>query len=106
MTSGMNEAFGALPNRPDTKEFWRLSELVLKYDGRMDDATDKEVVFRSSVNEFIELETLSYVAMQRAMRAVGATTKAQVAANMPAIATCASMYIDGFVHGCAFKSGE
>lgn len=91
------------PHRPEGPEFDRLAAIVSGYDERMDAAPDgdgKEQVFQDALNEVIPQRVLSYVAIQRAMRAVGTEQ-----AWLPSVTRLASAWIDGFVAGAAYAKG-
>lgn len=50
------------PNRPDSPDFWRLSDVVLKLDGR---ATEGNEPFEQLAGPLIDIEALEYMAEQR-----------------------------------------
>lgn len=107
--SGMSDVFGERPARPDTAEFWRLSEIVLRLDGAMEAAAtgaEKDQVWEARVTEHVELEALTYMAMQRAIRALGLRTRVDVALRSLDVAKLSGMYIDGFIAGCEFTKHD
>lgn len=52
------------PNRPDTLDFWRMSESVLKQDGKASESGDS---FHTILAELVDVESVIYMAEQRAM---------------------------------------
>lgn len=97
MDFNINDIFGHHPGRPDHPDFWRLSETVLKLDGRL---AEDPTAFESTVGEVVDLETCTYMAKQRAMRVMmhlgidfDTTTGRQL------LAALASAWIDGFMVG-------
>ena len=103
MPSGMDEVFGKMP-RPDTPDFWKMSDAVLKLDGRVEAAMtneEKHEVFVSTVGEYVDIESLSYMAVQRAIRVVPPSPK-----NADMIQKLAAIFMDAFIIGCEFQRGK
>lgn len=90
------------PHRPDHLDFDILSALVIALDSEADD-TGPDFEITTVVEKYVDPESLAYMALQRSMRAVGATTKTQVAANMGDIVRLASVYHEAFVMGAKFQ---
>lgn len=94
----------ARPNNPD---FWRLSSIVLKYDGRMDEArTDeaREQVWTDSLAEAgINGDSLFYMGLQRAMRAMRITTRDELRQRQDTISMMATLYAEGALVGISFE---
>lgn len=58
------------PDRPDSPDFWRLSETVLQFDGAAsEDGMDLDEIAEGR----IDLDALNYMAEQRAMRLLQAS---------------------------------
>lgn len=92
----MDDAFGKIGPRPDNPTFWKLSEIVLRADGAMDDATPeaKQAEWERIMHEVIdELDSVSYMALQRAMR---------MTANPVEMARLATLWLDGFSAGAHY----
>jgi len=107
MPSAMDNVFGERPNRPDTPDFWKLSAVILRLDGAMEAATTKEEkdkLYVSLVGAHIDVDSLAYMAMQRAMSGLGLTTSTEVRENMAMVAKLASIYMDAFIAGCEYTS--
>lgn len=51
------------PDRPQHPDFWRISEVVLQHDG---DAVEAGRSMEEIVKDTVDLESLTYFAMQRA----------------------------------------
>ena len=96
---------GGPSNRPDHPDFWRLVEIVQEYDIRMDDATpeNKEAVFKAAFDGVVDLDSLGYMAMQRAMRVVGVRSNEEVRKQAGLLAAMATLYFDAFLMGAQFQ---
>lgn len=91
-----------MPHRPDHLDFDILSALIIALDGEANDVgPDFEI--SDVVARYIDPASLSYLALQRAMRVVGATTQADVVAQKDDIMRLASVYFEGFLMGCRFQ---
>jgi hypothetical protein len=88
----MDDAFGKIPGRPDHPDFWKLSQIVLRTDGRLEADPD---AFRSTVSSVIDLESLTYFARQRVMRLFPGQPERSTIALM-------SLYMDAFIMGAEF----
>lgn len=106
--SAMDDVFGAMPNRPNHPDFWKLSEIILRLDGALEAAppNKKQEVFAALVAKRVDPDSLSYVALNRALRALGITSKEDVAGSQKLMAICSAMYLDGFTAGCEFSAKE
>ena len=99
MASGMDEVFGP-GDRPKSPDFWKLSSIVLKLDGRLEAAKpkDRQAIFEAAVSDHVDLESISYMAYQRAIRMVPPSLE-----NMRVIQMLCASYIDGFTAGSEFE---
>jgi hypothetical protein len=79
------------PDRPDTPEFWHLSEIVLANDANSDGVAQV-------VNQIIEVRVLQYVAMNRAGKACQALGLPDALEPMLAAAI-----MDGFAAGAMYE---
>jgi len=95
--SAMDDAFGRIGPRPDTPTFWKLSEIVLRSDGALEAAEtseDKQLEWQRLMHEVIDdLDAVSYVALQRAMRLTN---------NAAELASLASLWLDAFSAGAHY----
>jgi len=107
MAHPFDAIFGHNPGRPDHPDFWKLSDQVLKLDGRMQAAPDdeaKERVWQESVAEAdIDMECLVYMATQRVFRILGIQTKADLFAKSTEVAKLTTVYMEGFLIGSMFQ---
>lgn len=90
-----------IPPRPEHPDMEVIASIMSTYDMRMDVADDdaKEEVWLELVGQIVDRESLIYAAMQRAYRATGAQTVADVQMMMPQIARLSSAWLEGFVVG-------
>lgn len=91
------------PHRPNHPDFWRLANLVLQADGR---AEEDPARAEKMVADIVDPDTLSYMALQRAMRLVGAETREQVDANKHEVMRLAAIYFDAFILGARFEASK
>ena len=89
------------PNRPDNPDFWRLSELVLQLDGQASEGGNR---IDEIVATVVDPRSLAYVAMHRAMRVLGISTRRELTIHMAEAARLATVYHEGFVIGCRFEA--
>lgn len=98
---------GAMPPRPEHPDFWRLSEVVLSNDAPMEEAganvKDKEAAWEEQVRKYIDEHSLTYMAVQRAFRAFGITTRGQLIERAEEVARYAGVWMDAFCAGAAFE---
>jgi hypothetical protein len=96
-----DDVFGRRPQRPEHPDFWRLSEIVLANDGRMDAAPrrEKERVWKETTGSVIDVPSITYMATQRAIKLLGPPTPANLAQH----SAVAALYIDAFVTGAMFE---
>jgi hypothetical protein len=102
----INDIFGGNSARPDKPDFWRLSEIVLKFDGRMQAATtddEKEVVWQEAYAEHAEMDCVAYMAMQRTFHILGIRSKMELLAMQTEVAKLTTVYMEGFLLGCEFR---
>lgn len=81
------------PLRPDHPDFWKLCQVALKYDGRMMEATSEEAkqrVFEEAVEGVVDIGSISYFALQRAIR---------ITNDPRMVAALTAIYIEGFIVG-------
>jgi hypothetical protein len=83
------------PKRPDSADFWLLSQVVIDNDTAMDNET---IDFDDRLAQVIEPDAVAYMAQQRALRIVGpSATKLQ-------LAKVASIWLDAFIAGATFQA--
>lgn len=89
------------PDRPQDPEFLVLSEVICAADEELDVCEtdeEREAAFLRVLSEIIPAEVLSYMATQRALRAVLGTA----ALGLPIELVVTSGWIDGFVAGARY----
>jgi len=84
----MQDFFGPFPGRPDHPDFWKLSEVVLSLDAPADEV-GASALLDACTKVPIDLDTVMYMATQRASRVYGASLAGLVA----------GLWIDGFMAG-------
>jgi len=84
------------PGRPDHPDFWRLSESVLKQDGRLQ---EENTSFEEVMAEFVDVDSVTYMAEERAkfiLHHVGMTSEHMKGLLM-------TVYLDAFTTGVSFQ---
>lgn len=94
-----DDVFGQNPNRPAHPDFWRLSEIVLANDGRVEEAFDQEKAWKDTVADVVDVESIVYMASQRVMLMMGPPQPGNVTDH----ATLTALYIDAFLTGALFE---
>jgi hypothetical protein len=79
------------PDRPDHADFWKLSRIILYMDA---DAETYDGFERLVDEAGVDHRSLSYVAMQRALRSHGGDIS-----DPDAVVRTAAVWIDGFITG-------
>jgi hypothetical protein len=83
------------PERPTHPDFWRMSEVVLQHDG---EATEDNLPMEEIVKDTVDLESLTYFAMQRAgtyCQAMGLPKDFETLVG--------SVWMDAFMAGAKFQ---
>lgn len=91
------------PQRPDTKEFWQLSEIVLAHDAK---SSEGEEAFLSIINDFIPIEVAEYMGLSRTLMMLefGVIPELFLALVGPQVhALTSSGWLDGFAAGAAYQ---
>lgn len=96
-----DDVFGRRQHRPEHPDFWRIVEIMLANDGRMDAASPaaKEQVWKDTTSDVVDTESVTYMATQRAIRALGAPTPTTIRQH----SAVAALWIDGFIAGAHFE---
>lgn len=82
------------PGRPQSADYWRISEVILWLDGQADAGVQVEAV----VADAVDLEAALYAGKQRALRAVGEPLR-----GTRPVELLAGMWLDGFMAGMLFQ---
>lgn len=90
------------PDRPDSPDFWSLSECVLWMDGRASEGKG----FRATLQEFIDTDVAEYFAKSRAGMAL-LSDPTSLPSHLNEFEklriTVAAAWIDGFMAGAKFQ---
>jgi hypothetical protein len=104
--SWSDEAFGVNSLRPEDPEFWKVIGIINKLDGRVMEARtqeEKDEAFRSAFVGLPSQTVLAYVAFQRAIRALGITTRDEVRANVQTVMRMQALWVEAFAIGADYK---
>jgi hypothetical protein len=92
--------------RPDHPDFWRMSEIILQLDGRLEDAKtdeDRERIFLEVVREHCDVDSLMYMGVQRAMRVIKAQTGLDVIEHFETMGWLVTVYVESFIAGMEYQ---
>lgn len=81
------------PDRPDTPDFWRLSETVLEQDGRSVEGGEDPFTIAD-----VDQKSITYMARHRVAMAFGG---APIPTNV--LTTIIALYVDAFTVGRGFE---
>lgn len=101
-----DDLFGPSPRgmqRPDHPDLQRLSQIVWGHDIRLDEAgtfEQKEAAWAETVGMYIDVNTVTYMAIQRYLRAFGRPTTKEDAERA---ATHVTLWVDAFCAGARFE---
>lgn len=93
----LDDVFGPFPGRPDHEDFRILTDIVLRQDGR---SYDTDFDFREHLGQFIDPDSVTHMAEQRAGRLVRMSTGFE---NPKLTSMVAAAMIDAFMLGCQFQ---
>ena len=110
--SAMDDIFGPQPERPDTPDFWRLSEIILELKAEMQEtAGDQEAqsrAWRARYEAIGDFDSIAYAAKQAAYQVHGIVTGADFIEMMAdpqrseSFVRAMQTYFDGFIMGAEF----
>jgi hypothetical protein len=110
MPSAMDEFFGEAEGRPNHPDFWKLAEILLGIDGyiheQQEAGRDKLEDVEKYLREFVDPESLRYVAQQRIFRALGISNEFVALMREKEIVQHSSAWVDGFVVGVKFRESK
>ncbi len=84
--------------RPEHDDFWLLSEVILDSDV---EATTESLL--EAVRDYVDLQSLTYMAQQRAIRALGISSMDELTDSREETVTLAAAWMDAFVVGVRFE---
>lgn len=89
-------------NRPDTEAFWKLSQILIA----TDEQAEREQSVETIVKGIIDVDTLVYVAQQRAFRSLNIETEEQYRRHIKEVALKTATWMDGFVTGYKYAKAQ
>lgn len=89
--------------RPTHDDFWKLSNLIIEDDLKSE--VDKDYLFKT-VAEQVDSYSVTYMAMQRAFRALQIMTVSDLRDRQEEAAKNAALWLEGFLIGCQFKDSK
>ena len=86
-----------MTTRPNHDDFWLISQTLIDNDTAMDQAVDKPAAFNEVVTAIVDMDSVTYAAEQRVLRAFGSSlsTRQRLAAT--------SLWMDAFVAGAGYQ---
>lgn len=99
----MEEVFGRQSVRPTHPDFWRISEVMLGLDAGFDEPGNddvKERLWHERTSAVVDVESITYMAMQRVFMALGRPANRAEAIKM---STIVALVVDSFVAGATFQ---
>ena len=87
------------------RDFWKLSAIILKLDAELQESKDVKV-FDRTVNAIVDIDSLSYTALLRSIRALGVSTRAEVQEAAEILAMLAAVYMDAFMTAVRFQEAK
>ena len=92
------------PGRPDHPDFWDLSEIILQFTGAIEaqqarSPEEQIKVWKEEVEKVVDSDSLLYMALQRALRAVGAETGLDMLVMREQLVQFIQLYCDAFILG-------
>ncbi len=84
-------------NRPDTAAFWALSEILIDLD-----AVAEKFGLEAAIDNAVDVQTLMYVAQQRAFRALQIETLAELESREEEINKVTAAWMDAFIAGTKY----
>lgn len=108
MVDNLHGFFGASQNRPNHPDFWRISETVLHLDSGFDEPrVDQETLHARRMAEVgFDSNSVSYMALQRAMRTAGIEDHGQLLRNFYEVNRLAGAWVDAFCAGVLAERGQ
>lgn len=100
-----DEIFGKMPGRPSTPDFRRLVDIVLRYTGEVEalPADERNKAWEHLVGKHVDLPSITYMALQRALRPLGITTQTELTARRREAEMLVTVWLEGFMVGCEFQ---
>jgi hypothetical protein len=94
------------PDRPMHDDFSLLSAVIIAMDAEAEAAPPDGEIIPKMLAPYIDPDSLTYMAMQRSVRALGLTSGAQIAAMTDELITVTGLYLDAFTAGCKYQQAK
>lgn len=91
------------PDRPTHEDFARLSAILAERDAALDSKAES---LEQRVSGYVDIDSLVYVAKQRAMRLLKITTGDEAREKFEEITHYIAVYIDSFLLGAAYERAK
>lgn len=103
----MSDVFPPNPGRPDVPEFWHLSEIVLRHDGKLEDGGG-DGILEALINEFAPVQVVAYMAAQRCALTLAKAGNPAVLPHSLVWSFMSGAWVDAFLAGAEYerKYGE
>ncbi|MHB8438979.1 MAG: hypothetical protein ACYDD4_07435 [Acidimicrobiales bacterium] len=95
----MDEVFGEHPGRPEHPDLWKMWDTILMFNGAYQAG---ENVLKDRVAKVVDLNSLLYLATERAIRVVRLTGGTETGPNDREVKCARGSFIEGFVCGYHF----
>lgn len=92
----------SFPDRPSHRDFDWLSAIVIDLDAEAE-AMPEGATIEDIAKRYVDPTSLSYMALQRAIRSLGVTTGAEVLEHTSEVFRLSAMYYEGFLIGLRFE---
>lgn len=101
VTVDVEDVFGNII-RPESPDFWSLSEIILQMDGKFEENPSQKT-FTDLVNSRCDLDSITYMAFQRAFRILNISTSKEALDKFEQVSKLTALYIEAFVVGSTFE---
>jgi hypothetical protein len=98
----LNDTFGPFPGRPNHPDFAKLANVVLKQDGKTEDA---DFDFATYIRDFIDADSITHMAQQRASKMM-MRNGMNPGLNARVLAMVCAAYMDAFLAGYQFNGNK
>jgi hypothetical protein len=103
---GLEEFFGEFPDRPESAEFWKLSDIVHYLDGQATEGGKSPSQIVEEADNPVPGEVVTYIAKHRTARALTQILNLteEHAFDHPFLSILAACWVDGFATGQRWSS--
>lgn len=89
--------------RPKHDDFWKLSQIIVSADDQSD--RDPDYLYKV-IAQSVDSYSVTYMATQRAFRALGIVTQKELVGKQDEAAKMAALWLEGFLVGIEFGKEE